>query len=655
MEKEVARIRANELRNQIELAFLQKIKGKKLICYGASAAWSDAFQIIAVDDLVEFIVDGDERKWGEEYFGKEIKSPDIIKDIDRKEYAVIVLSGAFDEISEILNGMGLVKNVDYFNIYQYVHLHLESSFSSINKFLRFLETVPSEMKKVRARESSERIGILLNAEALNGGTTHIPYEVSLFLLLKWKGYNVKLIVDQLHWDGDFELYEGRCAFCDYIKGLVVEKLKELVPENDILYIEPVEGVKLSLEDEQECERIAAYSVNWSKWQNLWNSRFRTFEAVYNDFATIFKRNLAYIDAFFDKNHFDTINAATALHKMAGVYYYAAKKRNIRVSSQDGVMGSTSICANGPTSYCNDDISSFLKMLDDDPRNRQEIMNRAVMMWEKRKGAYITKDMSNDKYYKELKGGYNNICFQAPKTKIKHTYDVIIPLNVRNDGAALGTFTIFKDQKNWLEKTLEYLFQELNATVLIREHPTNSILPSFMANTELYSFCPKILEKYAGNKLLRYVRSEEKINLYQYIEQCKVVIPWTSTVGVEAGLMGKNVLVHTDVYYCNAAFASRVHTEEEYFEYLKKCIVDGDCLVKDVRRANEEALLYFYSTMNRLLITDFTLVNSGESEWKFNCFEELIKAEGVDEIIQIVGDNVPCIHLIEKQHIRLGLL
>lgn len=56
MEKEVARIRANELRNQIELAFLQKIKGKKLICYGASAAWSDAFQIIAVDDLVEFIV-----------------------------------------------------------------------------------------------------------------------------------------------------------------------------------------------------------------------------------------------------------------------------------------------------------------------------------------------------------------------------------------------------------------------------------------------------------------------------------------------------------------------------------------------------------------------------------------------------------------------
>lgn len=648
------RVRLNELINSLETFLLGKFGNKKLICYGASSLWTDINRIVAIDDLVEFFVDGDRSRWGDEYYGLEIKSPEVLGDIDKNEYSVVVLAGAVEEISGILDDMGWEKNVNYFDIYQYIHIYRELSYGPINKFIRFLKTVPPEMKNVPVREDSERIGIVLNAEGLNFGTTYMPYEISLFLILKWRGYNVKLIVDRLHWDGDIELYEGHCAVCDYLRDVVIDKLEKLVPEDDILYIDPVGDTMLSLEDERECERIAEYSVRWSKWYNDWNSRFRSEKLIQNDFEEIFKRNLSYINTFFEKNHFDTINAMTALHKIAGVYYYAGRKRNIRVSSQDGIMGSTVISTDGPVSY-GGDIPRFFEKMWGRITNKKEIMDRAVKMWEKRRGASIKlSDISYSDYVKGKKEiGYDKISFQAEQEGNIQQYDVIIPLNLPSDGAALGVTTIFNDMKQWLKKTLNYVINTLDGTVLIREHPSGKILPPFMANSEVYTIYPDILEPYKGNSKLRYVKSEEEINLYQYIEQCKVLIPWTSTVGVEAGIMGKNVLIHTNVYYQNTAFVMRAHTEEEYFEKLKTCVTGGELLVEDKQRAYEAALRYFYYTMNRILVTDFTIVNSNnESEWKFRSFEELLYAEGVDEIIQVVAENIPSVYLVEKQHRKI---
>lgn len=656
-EKQKERVRINEVINELELKFLEKIRDRKLICYGASSIWPDIIRIIAIDDLVEFFVDRDINRWGQEYFGKEIKSPSELRKFDKNKYAVVVLAGAFEEIVKMLERRGWKNGVNIFNVYQYIHVYKEASFGPINKYLRFLDTVPNGIMNVTPRKDSEKIGIILNAEGLNFGTTYIPYLVSLFLLLKWKGFNAKLIVDRLHWEGDIELYEGHCAVCDYVRDVVLHKLEILVPKEDILYIDPLHAgggyLELPPEDVQECERIAEYSADWSKWYNCWNSRFKPKSVIQEEFAEIFKRNLSCINSFFDKNHFDTINAISALHKMAGVYYYAGKKRGMRVSSQDGEGGFTLICANGAASYGEDIPLFFEKMWGNIP-DKKEILDRATQMWEKRKNASSkVSDMTIDAYLQKMKEkGYENISFQASRKEIEQVYDVVVPLNIMNDGAALGMATIFDDSKQWLEKTLEYVIYELKASVLIREHPAWQFQPDYMAHLEMYTAYPEIFEPYEGNKSLRYVKSQEEINLYQYIEQCKVVIPWTSTVGVEAGLMGKNVLVHTNVYYQNAAFATHVRTQKDYFEKIRQCVLEGKFLAADKERAYEDALKYFYYTMNRQLTTEFTIVNSfGTRDWMFDSFEELLTAEGVDEVIQIVGDNVPSVYLIEKQRRR----
>ena len=57
-------------------------------------------------------------------------------------------------------------------------------------------------------------------------------------------------------------------------------------------------------------------------------------------------------------------------------------------------------------------------------------------------------------------------------------------------------------RQWLEQTLDFVIRKGNGTVLIREHPVGKIMPQDMANSELYTVYPEILERYAGDKRLR---------------------------------------------------------------------------------------------------------------------------------------------------------
>lgn len=647
------RIRINDFKNQFELDFLEKIGKRKIIAYGASGSWWDINNIIYMEDLVEFFVDSNQERWGEIYFGKEIKSPDLLKELDTSKYAVVVATARIEQVSKVLDGYGLKCGEDYFNVFQYIFM--DYPYGSINTLIRFLDSVPAKMFDIVPDKTDRKIGIIMNSECLNTGVIDSPFAVALFLILKWRGYDVKLVVDYLHWDGDIIKYEGHCGVCDTITNKIVAKLREVVPESDIMYIEPVGEYEISEQDAEKCEKIAEYSASWSKWHRLYYGKFHSWEFLKDQYAEIFKKNFSYIDAFFEKNHFDVINASTALHKRGGIFNYVAEKRDIRVTSQDAYdKASMLVCTNGPAS-CAMDTSRAFKEKWIKEEEKDEILKYASKMWEKRKNLTISAqndDLNLDKYKDMIRTkGYAYMGFQGIRSEIKRTYDVIIPLNIRCDGAALMTETIFGSLEQFLIQTLDFVINKLGKSVLLREHPANRYHPDYYTCTEIYAEHPEILEPYKDSDLLLYVKSDEDINLYQYIEQCKVVIPWTSTTGVEAGIMGKDVLVHTDVYYKDSKFVKCAHTVDEYFAYLKKELL-SDKNSKKEEGAYEEALLYFYYSMARTLLTRFTSMHSVECPWRFECFEELLKEEGVEEVVQIVAEDVPSVYLTEKQHRRV---
>lgn len=651
------RFRLNDFKNQFELEFLKKIGNRKIIAYGATGRWWEINSVIYIHDLVEFFVDGNPDRWGEIYCGKEIKTVAELRKLDTTKYAVVVSTAYFEQVSKVLDRYGLKRDVDYFNYFQYVHLMYWCPIGSINTFMRFLDTVPAEICNIIPNKGDEEVGVVVSMETLDSGVTDLPASIAMFLILKWRGYHVKLIIDRLHWGGDLLLYEGHCDLCNQIMDTVIGRLKEIVSHEDIVYIDDADTVDnvLSGKDEKECERIAKYSTNWDKWINHYYAAFLSEELLNNSYAQIYKKNFLYIDLFFERNHFDVINVPTALHKRGGVYHYICRKRNIRITSEDGLAeGTVTISANGAAG-CNMDTPRLIEEWLDEGKEDKDVMERAALMWKKRKDMTATVSAEADvaQYRKVMeKKGYAYTSFQSPRKEAEQIYDVVIPLNCKCDGGALVAVSLFGSVEQWIEKTLDFVINKLGKSVLVREHPSGRVEAPTHSCTELYATNPEILERFKGNKLFHYVRSYEEINLYQYMETCKVVLPWTSTVGLEAAIMKKNVLVHTDVYYRNTDFVLSPHSCEEYFEMLEKCLSQDKWLVTDEQLAYSKALKYFYYTMHRLLVTKFNIFNTDQYPWKFECFKSLLEEQGVDEIIQIVAEDIPSVYLVEKQHRKI---
>lgn len=646
----------NERKEFLGREFQKKIKNKKLVCYGASTNFREIDTMPYIKDLVEFFVDGNSDRWGEIYYGKEIKNPEEIRNLDKSEYAVVVLTVAFHEVSKVLDNMGLKKGEDYFSLLELckVRTTLESYVNAANKVLDFLDTLPKGLGDVIPSKEKKYIGIIVSAEGLDHDP-EFPYSIALFLILKWKGYHVKLIVDNLYWTSDIVIYRGKCEDCTKILDKIMCKLEKIVPQDDIMYIDSYGRNKISKADEKECERIAEYSAKWQKWVNQQNPRYMSEDLVRELFAEVFKRNICYVDAFFEHNQFDSVNNSTALHKRTGVITYVCNKRGIRVSSQDGINGIMLLSADGPAGH-GSDISRVVKERWLTVEKEKEVLLCAMKMSEKRFSQNVLKNgiVSHEQYEEAVKlEGYANVCFQSTRKKTEQKFDVVIPLNAPYDGAALGINTIFGSMKQWLLETLDFVINKLKRTVLLREHPAMKIQPDVFLTTNLANIAPDILVRYKDNGLLWYADFDENINLYQYIEQCKAVIPWVSTVGVEAAVMRKNVIVHTDAYYGNGAFVMKAHSRDEYFSFIRKCLSSDEWLVQNEKMAYQEALKYFYFGMRRRLRTSFTSFDRDARcithEWLGMSFEELLKAEGVDQTVQIVAENIPSVYLTEQQY------
>ncbi len=651
------RFRLNEFKNQFEKRFLEKIGDRKIIAYGATGRWWEINSVIYIHDLVEFFVDGNPDRWGEQYCGKEIKSIAKLKNLDTKKYAVVVSTAYFEDVKKVLDRYKLKQDVDYFNFFQYVHLLYWCPIGSLNTFMRFLNTVPSKIADITPEKKEQRIGIVVNMETLNSGVTDLPASIAMFLMLKWKGYNAKLIVDRLHWGGDILLYEGHCDLCDQITSIILERLKTIVPQEDIMYLEPVSSsaLPLSEKDKEECKTVARCATNWDKWINHFYARFLRWDSLYHTYAGIYEKNFSFIDTFFNENHFDVINVPTALHKRGGIYQYICRKRQIRITSEDGLAeGTVTISANGAAG-CNMDTPRLIEEWLDPQKEPADLLERAVSMWNKRKEltATVSAEADTAEYRKVMeKNGYAYTSFQPSRKETDRSYDVVIPLNCKCDGGALVADSLFGSLEEWIEEVLDFIINKLGKSVLVREHPSGRVESPVHSCTELYATNPEILERYKDNNLFHYVRSYEEINLYQYMETCKVVLPWTSTVGLEAALMRKNVLVHTNVYYQNSDFVLSPQNGNEYFEMLESCLASDNWLVPDQELAYTKALKYFYYTMHRLLVTRFNIFNTDQYPWKFENFEDLLEEQGVEEILRIVAEDIPSVYLIEQQHRKI---
>lgn len=206
----------------------------------------------------------------------------------------------------------------------------------------------------------------------------------------------------------------------------------------------------------------------------------------------------------------------------------------------------------------------------------------------------------EKMMAQRKSGRDSVQSQkrALNPDLRHGCDILLCLNNRSDTAALGRERLFASVRDWIEALNEWSLQHPKFRIFIRQHPHER--HPWLQHTDNYGSLVRRWDP-TGERLV-FVPADSDINTYELLLECKVVLPYTSTVGIEAALAGKTVVIGTKCYYGELDFVQYPLSREDYF----RCIEAG--LEQAVPLSPEkctQASLAFYILLNfAFLKTDF---------------------------------------------------
>jgi hypothetical protein len=178
-------------------------------------------------------------------------------------------------------------------------------------------------------------------------------------------------------------------------------------------------------------------------------------------------------------------------------------------------------------------------------------------------------------------------------------DIVVPLNYRSDSAALARQRVFASVTDWLTQLLEWAARRGDVRVAVRQHPCERI-PEYRGTDDWNRILGPLL---ARSDRLRFIAAEDPVNTYDLISNARVVLPFTSRVGIEAAMLGKPVILGTNCYYDSFAFVQNAAFTGDYFALIEQAL--GGNLVPDAKRREDAALVYYLAERCLALKTDFT--------------------------------------------------
>lgn len=104
--------------------FIDKLKGRRVICFGAGLRMIRAdYAVKNIEDHIAFFVDNDEKKQGLKFqylgHGFDIKSPEVLKSIDPKDYVLLITCVSHTEIYDQLKDIAELGDLECY-IYEMI-------------------------------------------------------------------------------------------------------------------------------------------------------------------------------------------------------------------------------------------------------------------------------------------------------------------------------------------------------------------------------------------------------------------------------------------------------------------------------------------------------------------------------------------------------
>lgn len=616
--------------NKIE-KLLNDNASKEIICFGGGTAAQILSEKLLHKYNVTCFLDNNDKIWGTEICGCKVCEPSILKDKTRDSYIVLILSKHAVQISKQLEGFGLKKDVDYFDIYKEfsTYFRIKKFEGNVLKFLDFIDRIPKGTLDNVEKKQGAKAGIVCSGSMAKNA---VCYAIGQCLVSMYHGYDATLIVDTLKGYDDYIYFDTYSVVVRVYIEYVINYIRNFGIDINVEYISAVHNEDLTDVEMDKLNYLSEVVLYWLDSRE--DEVFLKDDTSRNDVSkTIMYENYKHIKAFFSENKYDVLSVFTGIHKHRGLYTLYTRLNDIRVVTYDGgydwkVM---TISTNGISTQ-SPDINKIVKEPKFSEQELEKIFRASSELIQERQGATIS-DNQNVK---------NNMFFYQIVSQSEDVkgYDILVPLNIFWDSAALWVDNVFYNWIEWLKDLIEYVYSNTDATMLIREHPAQRYFSGFnyvdLKKTIGYD------EKKHGQRI-RIVKAEEELNTYSYLKKAKVVLPYTSTVGLESVVAGKPVIMHTNIYYSNTDFVMTANSKEEYFSLINKMLNLDTFFVDDEQK--KKALLAFYLKMNDMLPTVFT---EALTVWMEKDFLELCQEDGVLRILDCLYHEIPvCYSIVRK--------
>lgn len=365
----------------------------------------------------------------------------------------------------------------------------------------------------------------------------IPYEygdwhqftLNQALLLYVKGYDIEFLIDDISGMEEEYLFRGITGIALTLMLPILDAISGIAP---VRYLSDCRRIRLTGKDKEEAVNLYKATETWlvGVSKTLSPRQYKRF--LYT--ATFIKGAMADCDA-------DVIQIYTGSHTKKGFYTLFAQQNGKRVATFDsqGKVGRTiSYSSQGEQCHCPDIPYTIL----------HDLLPEEV----------------KEQIYEEVTQKYKDI---APG-KFNDKYDIFVPLNIDWDAAALNVPGLFASTDEWIREVVEYVMQNTDATMILREHPARKYDPEFN-----YGNLKEQLRSFRGydESRILFIDFDNPISTYDCLKHCSVVLPYSSTVGMEAIVMGKKTLNCMEVYFAKAGIGELPETKEALFERIRQCV------------------------------------------------------------------------------------
>jgi hypothetical protein len=326
-----------------------------------------------------------------------------------------------------------------------------------------------------------------------------------------------------------------------------------------------------------------------------------------------------VKAALDRARLACLVVAGGVYGTSGLFRHEAEARGCRVATFDTDRRIGQICVSGVAAQHGDVPRAFDVLWSGGSEARSEAIAVA-------RAEFQSRTDNRDSYgYQALAAGSSGAGADGA---------VLMPLNIEWDTAALGRHVHFANTIDWITSTVSTILERDAGPVIVRQHPSER---RALQRSRL-DVASVLRDRFGDDPRCRFVAADDPVSSYDLLRAARLVLPYVSTIAIEAAAMGKPVLVSGASYFVELGFVWAAGSREEYFSLLRRGL-QGD-LEPLPDQTDRAWVCYYLAAVQNRISTEFTPHPDDFWAWCRRAPGSLFTDPEVSDILEALDHDVP---------------